>query len=295
MDIVVGLQQFAAFLVNASFSVLVGSLAARYWMVPQGVSWQKDATRTLLRLEPAVAGVGVLSCAAALWAACAVMNGSGLVAAVPMLWTMLTQTSYGHVSLAAMGALACVLALSLAAPGKLRDIVALLLLMVFALARAANSHAAEDGFASVSFVAEWLHLQLIGVWTGGVVLAACVTLNAAKRGAELEHYLDALSLAATIALAGILASGIYNAWQRVGTLDHLTGNPYGTALMVKLGLVLVAIVLGGYNKLAGFPGAARSDAMLARARLVLRIEAVLLAGALAAAAVLTVQQPPMAG
>jgi putative copper resistance protein D len=68
------------------------------------------------------------------------------------------------------------------------------------------------------------------------------------------------------------------------------------ALTVKLVLVALAVALGGYNKLRGFP-ALVADHAGARpvVALVLRIESLLLAGAVLAAAVLTSQAPPAFG
>ena len=61
-------------------------------------------------------------------------------------------------------------------------------------------------------------------------------------------------------------------------------------MTVKLVRVAGAVALGGYNRFVGFPEAARG--LAGRAYLVLRIESVVLLGALAAAAVLVSTQPP---
>ncbi|HEY1149961.1 MAG TPA: CopD family protein [Pseudoduganella sp.] len=106
-------------------------------------------------------------------------------------------------------------------------------------------------------------------------------------------YMRRLSGAATVAIVGILATGIYNAWHGLGVPANALGNPYGSALMVKVALVMLAAAMGGYNKLAAFPRAEAGDeTALARARLVLQIESIVLAAAMLAAAVLVAQQPP---
>jgi putative copper resistance protein D len=87
---------------------------------------------------------------------------------------------------------------------------------------------------------------------------------------------------------------VYNGWHRVGSSAHLLHTEYGWTLLAKVALVLAAIGLGGYNKYAGLPAAARSARGLALVRAVLQLESILLLGALAAAAVLTSQQPPTA-
>lgn len=169
--------------------------------------------------------------------------------------------------------------------------VAALLLAVFAAARVANSHAAENGLLSVGMLIEWLHLVLVCLWLGGVAVAAWMVMPDAPTAPV--RYMQKLSDAATIAIVGILATGVYNAWHGLGVPANALGNPYGSALLVKIALVLAAAALGGYNKLVAFERAATGDVQaLRRARLVLQIESIVLAGAMFAAAVLVAQQPP---
>jgi len=168
---------------------------------------------------------------------------------------------------------------------------ALGLLAAFAAARAANSHAAENGLLSMGMLIEWLHLVLVCLWLGGVAVAAWLVMP--RRGAAPVRFMRCLSGAATLAIAGILATGAYNAWHGLGTPQNALGNPYGTALLVKIGLVLLAAAMGGYNKLSAFPRAeAGNTGALRRARTVLQLETVVLVAAMLAAAVLVAQQPP---
>jgi hypothetical protein len=165
------------------------------------------------------------------------------------------------------------------------------LLAVFAAARVANSHAAENGLLTAAMMIEWLHLVLVCLWLGGVTVAAWIVIPRAP--VTPARYMQRLSGAATTAIAGILATGIFNAWHGLGTPGNVLGNPYGSALMVKVALVLVAAAMGAYNKIKAFPLAEGGDAgALSRARAVLQIESVVLACAMLAAAVLVAQQPP---
>ncbi|WP_395408249.1 copper resistance D family protein [Pseudoduganella sp. UC29_106] len=172
------------------------------------------------------------------------------------------------------------------------------LLAAFAAARVANSHAAENGLMTASMLIEWTHLVLVCLWLGGVTVAAWIVMprRAAPADSDAQApvaYMRRLSGAATIAFGGILATGIYNAWHGLGAPANALGNPYGSALIVKVALVLLAAAMGGYNKLAAFPRAEAGDEeALASARLVLQIESIVLAAAMLAAAVLVAQQPP---
>lgn len=97
-----------------------------------------------------------------------------------------------------------------------------------------------------------------------------------------------------LAVVAIAATGIYSAWHRVGSSEHLVHTTYGITLLVKVALVLLAIALGGYNKFLGLPAASRSLRGVTLVRVVLQVETLLLLGALFAAAILTTQQPPTA-
>jgi putative copper export protein len=205
-----------------------------------------------------------------------------------MLPTVATGTEYGHMGLMAMAAMATLAVLM----GTRSDwLPAAAMLLVFALARGCISHAGEMGVPSTEYCLEVVHLLLVGVWLGGVAVAAWIVLPAARRsGIAIAPYLQALSTAATFALAGVVASGVFNACQRLDSLSQLTASTWALALVAKLVLFAAAVLLGAYNRWWGFPGAGGDGG--ARAMLMLRIESIVLVAALAAAACLTVQPPP---
>jgi len=294
------LQLVSVVALNACFATIVGTLSARIWLRESSSSTHHgDVVRSLHRTETAAIGLALVAAVLSMWAASAVMMGGGLGPAAGMLWTMALQTAYGQAGLAGIAILATVAVLGRLAPEAMgADAVMSVLLLAFAAARASVSHAGEGGLASLAFGVEWLHLVLIALWFGGVAIAGWIVLpQAHPQGMErvpVNRYLALLSHAATIALVGILATGLYNAWQRVGSVQQLSGNVYGSALVVKLAFVGLAAALGGYNKLIGFPAATKSASSSPRAIAILRVESLLLFGALVAAVVLTTNQPPMA-
>ncbi len=266
------LQLAAALLLNAGFAWLTGSLLARRWLAGAPAAH-------LDRTDIAAALASLAGSFFALWAATAMMGDVGLGEALTLLPAMMVQTAYGQAGVAAMAAAAVLLV----TPHRAWA-VRVVMLALFALARASVSHAGEHGLASVAVGVEWLHLVLIGVWLGAVAVAAW-----AVRPSHAS-YLAALSMAATVALAGIVITGVFNVWQRIAAPEQMLSNPYGLALTAKLMLVGVAVLLGAYNRFIGFPGAAQDQGK--RALTVLRIESLVLLAALAAAAVLTSQPPP---
>ncbi len=297
MDAVALLQVGSAALLNLGFTWLVGTWFARRWL-PAGCPISDWLVR-LRRYDQAAIVLTIAASAAALWAATAIMAGVPLGEAGSMFWMMLTTTAHGNVGCIAIAVMLLLLGVrSLGKNGRATEGLALLLLVIFAATRASMGHAGEEGWWTAPHVAETVHLFAIAVWTGAVIVSAWPVLQPAHvqelPRAATDHYLERMSEAAMLAVIAIAATGIYSGWHRVGSTEHLLHTQYGYTLLVKIGLVLGAIALGGYNKFLGLPEAARSAAGVALVRRVLQIEAVLLLGALMVAAYLTVQQPPAA-
>ena len=293
----VSLPQVAfTFLLNAAFACMVGTASARYWLRSAAAPWQRPVNAVLDRGEGAAAVLCMLATCGAVWAAAAVMAGVPLAEAAPAVPLMVGSTSVGQAACMGAMALLFVIGFRFASRGTARfGAATAMLLLVFAASRASVSHAGEHGLLSVDMGIELAHLVLIALWTGGVAVAAWLVLpRAGRQDGALHAYLDSLSTWAGVALAGIIASGIYNSWQRLNSVAELADAGYGMTLTVKAALVAGAVLIGAYNKFVGFPAAASSSPMMARVILLLRIESVLLFGALLAAAMLTSQQPPSA-
>lgn len=282
------LQTGAAAVLNGAFAWLAGVLFARAWLSAGHPALLSRLESALRRSGLAACAVGLLAGACVLWAATALMADTGLAQAVSAVPEVALATSYGRASLYALAALlACAVLLA----GRWSGAAFGLSLLGFALARACVSHAGEHGMLTVPYALEVLHLVLVGVWAGGVALAAGLVLpGALAMGLAVPDYLRRLSGAAAVALGGIVATGAFAAWQRLAEPAELATHPYGQALVLKLVLFSLAALLGAYNRFAGFPLAAQDGGR--RALAVLRIESGVFVLVLLAAARLTVQQPP---
>lgn len=285
MDPVVTLQLGGAFILNAAFAWLAGLLLTRRWLA--SVASHATLSFFLRRSGIAAALIGLAASAAALWAGAAVMGGVTLGEALPTLPMVLSDTSYGRAGLAGMAVMAAMAFVAGRREWQSWDMVGAVLLLLFAMSRALISHAGEHGVLSSGFAVEVVHLLLIGIWLGGVAIAGWVVVPTAG---GMPSYLASLSQVSTVALAGIVASGVYNSLVRLSAASQLVEHPYGMALTVKLGLFLLAVMLGGMNRFWGFPAA--SQGRVSMAVLVLRVESVVLLGVLAAAAVLASTEPP---
>lgn len=296
MDAVPLPQVAFTFLLNACFAYMVGTVSARYWLRATAATWRRPVSAILDRSEGGAAVLGLLASCGAVWAAAAVMAGVSLAEAAAAVPMMVSGTSVGQAASIGVAALLLLIAFRIAARRTARfDVAIAMLLLVYAASRASVSHAGEHGLLSVDMGIELAHLVLMALWTGGVAIAAWVVLpRVGADGADVRRYLDSLSTWAGLALAGIIASGIYNSWQRLNSVTELASTSYGLTLTAKAALVVGAVLIGAYNKFVGFPAAPSSAPMMGRVLMLLRIESVLLSGALLVAAFLTSQQPPSA-
>jgi putative copper resistance protein D len=228
-----------------------------------------------------------------------------LMEAGPTLLLAFAATAYGHSGSAALGLL-LVLALWHGVMHWRRrsgvySAIAALLLLLIAAARVRLGHAYEHGALSLAAAVELTHLLAMALWVGSVFVAAWVTLPHFHTGASNRidgRYLHALSQWATVALAGVLLSGLYNAYRVLNAPAELLQTQYGWVLTAKLCFVALAVALGGWNRFVGFPAVLanqRSDgnrAGITPILAVLRVESIALLIVLLAAAVLTGNAPP---
>lgn len=290
-------------LVNFGFACLLGALLARVWLANVEAGWGGAVVACLRRAELAALAACLIGGGLACWAVAAQMADVPLSRAGEALRMMLAETRYGCTLGAAQGTLLPIAALcgwrGRHPGGRADKLVVAALLLVFAALRASLSHAAEDEMAVLDAALEWLHLLLTGGWVGAVTVAAWIVLPvmSAQREdvrADIGRYLAKLSQTATLALAGIVATGVYNAAHRLRGVADLIGDRYGLTLSVKLALVALAVGLGAYNRIVGLPAVSVSSSALPRFIGVLRGESIVLIGALVAAAALASQMPPAA-
>lgn len=296
--------QLATVALNLSAALAVGCCLSRAWLDRAGSPWAEQCRQRLRVVACWALGGAALADLLLLWLQAASMAELPLLQAGPAVVTALSATHFGWTWEAGAAALA-VAALGAARHRRGAALAALAGLAIFFYSRSMLSHAAADGAISWPVLVDWLHLMLISVWVGEVFVAGLFTLRhpaQARRDVRNEQarYIEALSSSATVALAGIVLSGLYGCWRALASTDNVLGHPYTSALLVKLALVAGAALLGGVNRLLVMPSllrALRADDTQAersgrRFVLVLQVEAVVLAAVLVAAAVLSSTSPP---
>ncbi len=167
---------------------------------------------------------------------------------------VITDTAYGESWLLRNGALAVIILLWLwrrSPPlAGARGIVAFGALLI-AFAISSTGHAAEDGGLTLLNLNNTLHITAGCVWGGTVVVYALSVLphlrriNACGMIAETAVRLSTLAGAA---LAIVLATGLYNAWVQIETLDALFSTDYGWILLAKLAFVAIMMGVGALNR-----------------------------------------------
>ncbi|MEP6642730.1 MAG: copper resistance protein CopC, partial [Gaiellales bacterium] len=164
-------------------------------------------------------------------------------------------------------------------------------------------HAAQTAPRGLSLAFDWLHLVSGSIWLGGLagLLVLWASLPAGRRVAGLSVCVPRFSNVAFVSVLLLLASGIGSTIIHIPVLNALWTTSYGVAILVKVGLLAAAMVLGAINLRRTKPrlvaARERSDLGDAAARLLrgtVSAETVLVVAAVFAAATLSSLPPPAA-
>jgi copper transport protein len=107
-------------------------------------------------------------------------------------------------------------------------------------AEAFAGHAPAAPLPATSVLVQATHLVAMGTWVGGVVAVM-------RKKERLPRY----RRVAFWAVGVVIATGIYNSWAQVGTLDRLTSTLYGRILLAKVGLLGLVLILAILNRKRG--------------------------------------------
>ncbi|MFC5431380.1 CopD family protein [Paraburkholderia denitrificans] len=293
MESLVVAQVALAAVQNVLFATATGVLACGAMGKRSGLP-----EHTALRVWGAVLAAALaISALMYLWLQAAVMSGSPLTDAGQAVGSVLTASHFGLAwSVGFAGALAA------ASSGLLRQRGFLLSaagLVAWAAGKAAASHAADAGDFSVREAIHVVHLLATALWAGSVIVAAILlrrfVYEPVRPPAQRAAFCAALSYLATAALVLVLVTGFYNAVQDTAqTSAPLFSTDWGRLLATKLVCVVLATLLGGWNRLSVLPRllllAARNDPDYPAAQRlfdsVLVVEALIMLAVLGLAAVL---------
>jgi copper transport protein len=154
-----------------------------------------------------------------------------------------------------------------------------------------SGHSAADaGHSWLSELADWVHLSAASLWIGGLVQLVAVVWPAApelRRTAFLRF-----SRLATVLVALLVVAGTYLSILRLPHLHDLWTTGYGHVLLVKLGLVSLALTWGAAHHFLAVPKVERGGATGRLSRSLLGESAVAMAVLLVAAVLVDSKPPP---
>jgi copper transport protein len=172
------------------------------------------------------------------------------------------------------------------------------------VAPGAVGHAGQTSPRGLSVGVDWLHLISGSLWLGGLagLLVLWFTAGSGRRVATLSVVVPRFSAVALGSVALLLATGTVATINHMPALDALWDTGFGVAILVKIAILLVAMAVAAGNLLSARPRLAAAGrtggdpAAGVRAAGLLRrlvaVEAVLVAGAVFVAALLSSLAPP---
>lgn len=169
------------------------------------------------------------------------------------------------------------------------------------LVPAAVGHAGQTSPRGLSVAFDAVHLLAGSIWVGGLIglLVLWAASGRQRRVAVLGLVVPRFSAVALTAVIVLLVSGTGSTVVHMPAVNALWGTSYGVAILVKIGLLTLAVVIASGNLLRTRPrlAGARADPEQAAgaARLLRRLvggEAIVVAGAVFTAAVLSSLAPP---
>ena len=290
------------FLHYAALLLLFGAALFPFYSWRPGERVPQATARSLRRALPLAALVAILSGASWFASVVATMADSPAAALDPAsLRMVLLDTDFGRLwsarAVLAAILLVCTIGISVFRRSTPRSllIAGTAALLLASLALTGHTQAQEGGTRWLQEGSDGLHLLAAGAWLGGLVPLAIVSrADAPEQAASALVRFSGMGYAA---VATLLATGIFNSWLLVGTIDGLVRTSYGLLLLSKVGVFAIMTALAGINRLLLVPvldSASGRGGALGRLRRHIALEQALGFAAIAIVSVLGTLAPPTA-
>ncbi len=291
---------------RVGLAILLGGSSVIIWLLPKSRRQRLGLTTRLRQLLNWTIPVLFVSSCGLLWVRTADLADVPLLEAYPYLTRVISSSFYGETWLYRISAiLALALIWFFRARSRMRrwDLIPVMgATLVVVITVSATSHAGDTGIWSLPSMANAVHIWAGCTW-GGAVISYLILLSAMKR-AGLDQAITTsatgLSTIATIALIGTLATGLFNAWERLTQWSDLWQSTYGLTLLAKLSLVLIMMGIGATNRfiiipdmLSSFRSQQAPQGIANRFSTILSLDVLTFTLLLVAAAALGLQSPPM--
>jgi copper transport protein len=162
----------------------------------------------------------------------------------PALLGATLATDYGHFVVARVALLAAGGLLLLRE--RTRPAAGVVLVLTLPATWSGTGHANAQ-LSVLSGAADAAHLAAMAVWLGGLaLLALCVLPQESPPATAVTRF----SRVAMVCVAVLVATGTYQAWRGIGSLDAVSGTAYGRLLVFKLAAVGLLVSLGAVSRSA---------------------------------------------
>jgi copper transport protein len=146
-------------------------------------------------------------------------------------------------------------------------------------------HASTGSLVPLAFVADLVHVAGMATWLGGLLLLMAAVLADAHDG--MQAVVARFSEWALAAVTLIVATGLFAMWRNVRHWGALTATTYGVLLLIKTGIVVVAIVIASISRRMAARSLAGGPRPLSRLRRAVAAEAGVAVAILGVTAALT--------
>ncbi|WP_337925725.1 CopD family protein [Kribbella italica] len=192
-------------------------------------------------------------------------------------WSSLPPTEYVVPALVVGGLALAVALLGRGLPSRTRRVAAVVAAAVAVVAPALTGHTRAASPEVLVTGVDVFHLLAGSVWLGGLVALALTLPDLSGRGVVAATVLARFSTAAAGVLAVLVATGSVLAWRILGSWSALLDTTYGQLLLVKIGIVLVALAIAAWNRWSLLPRlkrATKQQSRRARSRPIVRATAI---------------------
>jgi copper transport protein len=165
----------------------------------------------------------------------------------------------------------------------------------------ASGHAAQTSPRGLTLLFDWIHIGAGSVWFGGLIglLVLWYSQPAPQRVAALSVVVPRFSNVALASVVLLGASGVGETIDHLPAVNALWDTTFGKVILVKTGLIAVAMMLASVNLLRNTPRLAAAgerpdlgEPAAGRLRALVSGEAAIVVGIVFAAGVLTSTAPP---
>jgi copper transport protein len=167
------------------------------------------------------------------------------------------DTRYGHVALVRLALLACALPLLWFVFGRKGAasrplppwwiVPGALVAIGLALTPGLAGHASTGIQTNLAIPVDALHVLAMAVWLGGLAVLV-VALLPRRDTLEMRAVLPRWSTTALACVVVLIASGVYQSWRLVGSIDALRNTDSGRLLIAKVAVFAVLVVVASFAR-----------------------------------------------